>query len=155
MEGRRLSKAVQSMSKASKSAKKHVTSPQSPFQAIFILPNFTTSRPCRPLSTGQQVTTTKIQKDIKSDVNDYYYYNHFTAPCLGLPGCAGTRRNIHPLTYPDHQPYFISFFCLLGSIASSIYTLDNLSTQPLSKSSLVYLLVWSPPPHVPYISSPN
>jgi len=30
--------------------------------------------------------------------------------------------------------------------------------QPLSKSSLVYLfvlLVWSPPPHIPYISSPN
>jgi len=25
----------------------------------------------------------------------------------------------------------------------------------LSMSSLVYLLVWSPPPHIPYISSPN
>jgi len=27
--------------------------------------------------------------------------------------------------------------------------------KPLSTSSLVYLLVWSPPPHIPYISSPN
>ena len=27
----------------------------------------------------------------------------------------------------------------------SIYVLDNLFAQPLSKSSLVYLLVWNPP----------
>jgi len=27
--------------------------------------------------------------------------------------------------------------------------------QPLSMSSLAYLLVWSPPPHIPYISSPS
>ena len=33
--------------------------------------------------------------------------------------------------------------------------LGNLFAQPLSMSSLVYLLVWSPPPHIPYISSPN
>jgi len=33
--------------------------------------------------------------------------------------------------------------------------LGNLFAQLLSMSSLVYLLVWSPPPHVPYISSPN
>jgi len=31
----------------------------------------------------------------------------------------------------------------------------NLFAQPLSTSSLVYLLVWSTPPHIPYISSPN
>jgi len=31
--------------------------------------------------------------------------------------------------------------------------LGNLFAQPLSMSSLVYLLVWSPPPHIPYISS--
>ena len=35
------------------------------------------------------------------------------------------------------------------------YMLHNLFAQPLSKCSLVYLLVWSPPPHTPYISSPN
>jgi len=33
--------------------------------------------------------------------------------------------------------------------------LGNLFAQPLSMSSLVYLLVWSPPSHIPYISSPN
>ena len=37
----------------------------------------------------------------------------------------------------------------------SNYVLGNLFAQPLSTSSLVYLLVWSPPPHIPYISSPN
>ena len=26
-------------------------------------------------------------------------HNCLTAICLGLPGCAGTRRNIHPLTH--------------------------------------------------------
>jgi len=33
--------------------------------------------------------------------------------------------------------------------------LGNLFAQPLSTSFLVYLLVWSPPPHIPYIASPN
>jgi len=33
--------------------------------------------------------------------------------------------------------------------------LGNLFAQPLSKYSLVYLLVWSYPTHIPYISSPN
>jgi len=68
------------------------------------------------------------------------------------------RRNTHPPTIqiiiqslsassiyhdPQHPPY--SNYMLLG----------NLFAQPLSISSLVYLLVWSPPPHIPYISSPN
>ena len=35
----------------------------------------------------------------------YYYNNRFTGLCLGLPGWTGTRRNIHPLTYPDHHWY--------------------------------------------------
>jgi len=33
--------------------------------------------------------------------------------------------------------------------------LDSSFAQPLSKSSLVYLLVWHPPLRTPYISSPN
>jgi len=33
--------------------------------------------------------------------------------------------------------------------------LDNLFAQPVSKSTLVYRLVWGPPPHTPYISSPS
>jgi len=48
--------------------------------------------------------------------NYYYYNNHFTTLCTGLPGWSGTRRNIQPLTYPDHHPTFISFFHLLWSI---------------------------------------
>ena len=37
----------------------------------------------------------------------------------------------------------------------SIYVLDSLFPQSLSKLSLVYLLAWHPPLHTPYISSPN
>ena len=33
--------------------------------------------------------------------------------------------------------------------------LDSFFAQPLSKSCLVYLLVWNPLLHTPYISSPN
>jgi len=56
-------------------------------------------------------------------VQYYYYYNCFMAVCPGLPGWAGTRRIIHPLTYPDHHPTFISFFHLLWSIASSLFNI--------------------------------
>jgi len=90
--------------------------------------------------------------------NYYYYYDRFTALCPGLPRSAGTRRNIHPRTYPDHHPTFISFFHLLRSTASSLFNLrawQSFFAQPLSESSLVYLLVWSPPPHTSYIISTN
>jgi len=53
----------------------------------------------------------------------YYYYNRFMALCPGLSGWAGTRRNVHPLTYPDHQPSFISFFHVQWSIASFLFYL--------------------------------
>ena len=58
-----------------------------------------------------------------------------------LPGWAGTRRNIHPLTHPDHWTSFINFLHLLRSITSSlfIYMLGpftcSLFRQPLSRSS--------------------
>jgi len=58
-----------------------------------------------------------------------------------------------PIHHP-HHPVFISFFHLPRSICSN-YMLGNLFAQPLSMSSLVYLLVWSPPLHIPYISSPS
>jgi len=49
--------------------------------------------------------------------------NHFNimALCPGLPGWAGTRRNIHP--HPDHHPIFISFFHLLRSVSFSLFRL--------------------------------
>ena len=83
--------------------------------------------------------------------------DRFTALCPGLPGWASTRRNTHPPTIlmiiqslsassiyhdPQHPP-------------CSNYVLGNLFAQPLSMSSFVYLLVWRPPPHIPYISSSN
>jgi len=79
--------------------------------------------------------------------------NRFMAVCPGLPGWAGTRRNTHPPTI------LIIIQSLSASSIyhdpSSNYVLGNLFAQPLATSSLVYLLVWSPPPHIPYISSPN
>ena len=63
------------------------------------------------------------------------------------------QKKHSPTHHPDHHPIFSSFFHLLRSIASSLFKLR--AWQPLSTSSLVYLLVWSPPPHIPYISSPN
>jgi len=44
---------------------------------------------------------------------------------------------------------------MLLDYSATNYVLGNLFAQPLSMSSLVYLLVWSPPPHITYISSPN
>ena len=52
----------------------------------------------------------------------------------------------HPLS--TSSIYYISISC-------SFYMLHSLFAQPLSKFSLVYLLVWNPPIHTPYISSPN
>jgi len=43
----------------------------------------------------------------------------------------------------------------IHSILPVQFTCLTLFARPLSMSSLVYLLVWSPPPHIPYISSPN
>ena len=62
----------------------------------------------------------------------------------------------HSPTHHDHHPVFISFH-LPQSIASSLFKLRawQFFAQSLSMSSLFYLLVWSPPPHIPYISSPN
>ena len=85
----------------------------------------------------------------------HFYYNYFTVLCPGLPGWAGSRRNIHPPTIliiiqslSDSSMYYDP-----QRPPCSIYVRDNLFSQPLSKSCLVYFLIWSPPPHNPYISS--
>jgi len=104
------------------------------------------------------VTDQKPQNHKKATLATMTHNNNncFTALCPGLPGWASTRRNIHPLT----------ILIIIQSLsASSIYhdqqhppcsnyVLGNLFAQPLSMSSLVYLLVWSPPLHFPHISSP-
>ena len=80
------------------------------------------------------------------------------ALCPGLSRWASTIRNTHLLTPiliirqplstfsiyydPQHPPY-------------SIYVLDSPFPQPLSSSSLVFLLVWDPLLQTAYISSPN
>jgi len=71
------------------------------------------------------------------------------ALCLGLSRWAGARGNIHPtilyqlpLSAAIHSILPIQFTCL------TVF-------MPLSKSTLVYLLVSNPPFHTPYISSPN
>jgi len=78
----------------------------------------------------------------------------FNGPCPGLPGWAGTRRNIHPLT-----PIFVTRHPLWTSSVyydprhppCSVYVLGSPFSQALSRSSLVFLLVWDPVLHTPYI----
>ena len=71
----------------------------------------------------------------------YYCYNCFIALCPGLTSWASTRRNIHPLTYPDHYPTFIIFFHPLQSIASSLFNLH--AWQSFCTTSL-QVLFWLP-----------
>jgi len=75
-----------------------------------------------------------------------------------VPGWAGTRRNIHPLT-----PIVVinchlsasSIYCDPWHPLYSIHVPDSLFPHLLSKFSLVYLFAWHPPLHTPYISLPS
>ena len=85
-------------------------------------------------------------------------HSRLTAICSGLPGWAGTRRNIHPLTpiLVIKHPLSTASICYdPWHLPCSIYVLDSPFPQPLSRSSVVFLLVWNPLFHTPYISSPN
>jgi len=109
------------------------------------------------LMPNQQCQSTEGHRKGEIILEYNTHNNRLTAFCPGLPGWAGTRRNIHPPTHliiiqslsassiyhdPQHPP-------------CSNYMLGNLFAQPLSTSSLVYLLVRSAPPHILYASSPN
>jgi len=61
----------------------------------------------------------------------------------------------HPPSWSTSNLYQLLPPTTIHSILRLNYMLRNLFAQPLSMSSLVYLSVWSPPPHIPYISSPN
>ena len=64
----------------------------------------------------------------------------------------------HPLTpilIIRHSLWTSSVFCDPQHPPCSIYMLDSPFPQRLSRSSLVYLLVWNPLLHTPCISSPN
>ena len=78
----------------------------------------------------------------------------FYGPLSGTTRVSRYHKKHSPTHHPDHHPIFISFFHLPHSIASSLFKLRAWQSF-CTTSSLVYLLVWSPPPHIPYISSPN
>ena len=66
------------------------------------------------------------------------------------------KKHSPTYTHPDHQTSFINFLPLLQSTASSLFNLYAWqSFPPLSRSSLVFPLVWDSLFHTPYISSPN
>ena len=85
-----------------------------------------------------------------------------TAPCLvyntamytvyGRCICSYTGWCSRCVVYTDPMTICPGLRSIASSCSNSV--LGNLFAQPLSMSSLVYLLVWSPPPHIPYISSP-
>jgi len=81
----------------------------------------------------------------------------FCGPLSRTARVSWYQKKHSPTHHPDHQPNFITFFHLPRSIASSLFKLHAWQSfaQPLSTSFLVCLLVWSPPPHIPYISSPE
>ena len=76
----------------------------------------------------------------------------FYGPLSGTTRMSQYQKKHSPTHHPDHHPNFISFFHVLRSIASSLRALQSFCTTSLHVL-LVYLLVWSPPPHIPYISS--
>jgi len=92
----------------------------------------------------------------------YHLLNHRTTttttttvlqPLSGTTRVSLYQKKHSPIHHPHHHPIFISFFHLPRSIAFSLFKLR--AWQSFCTISLHVLLVWSPPPHIPYISSPN
>ena len=81
----------------------------------------------------------------------------FYGPLSGTTQVNRYQKKHSPTHHPDHHTVFISFFHLLWSIVSSLFKLRvwQIFLHSLFPRPLVYLLVWSPPPHIPYMSSPN
>ena len=74
------------------------------------------------------------------------------------PGEAVPEETLtHPPSWSSSNLYQLLPSTTIHSILTVQITclLSNLFAQPLSMSCLVYLLVWSPPPHIPYVSSPS
>jgi len=88
----------------------------------------------------------------------FMWYTHQWFQFTYLNKNKGTRRNIHPLTpimVINHSLSAFSIYYDPWHPPCSIYMLDSLFPQSLSKFSLVYLLAWHPPLHTIYVSSPN
>jgi len=62
--------------------------------------------------------------------------------CLGQPGWASTRRNIHPLTYHGHQSSLICFVHLIRSIASSLFSLGAWQSFSTISASFLWCTSW-------------
>ena len=95
------------------------------------------------------------QAGYKARYGHTHTQNRLMALCPGLPGWASTKRNnscTH--AHPDHQTSFITYYDPQHP-PCSVYVFDSPFPQPLSRSSLVFLLVWGPLLRTPYISSPN
>jgi len=104
---------------------------------------------CLPLTF-----TGKKQADENNHNNTQQpFYN----PLSGTTRVSWYQKKHSPTHHPNHHPIFISFFHLPRSIASPLFKLHAWQSfcTTSSMSSLVYFLVWSPPLHIPYISSPN
>ena len=70
------------------------------------------------------------------------------------------QKKHSPSHHRDHYPVFISFFHLPQSIASSLFKLHAWQSFCTTCFHVLFGLplqdlVWSPPPHIPYISSPS
>jgi len=69
----------------------------------------------------------------------------FNGPLSGTTQVGWYQKKQSPTPiHPDHQTSFINFLHLLRSIhpPCSMYVLDSPFPRPLSRSSLVFLLVW-------------
>ena len=70
----------------------------------------------------------------------------FNGPLPGTTQVGRYQKEHSPThTHPDHRSSFINFLHLLGSTASSLFSLRAWQSFPqtLSRSSLVFLLVWN------------
>ena len=70
----------------------------------------------------------------------------FNGPLPGTTRVGRYQKEHSPThTHPDHRSSFINFLHLLGSTASSLFSLRAWQSFPqtLSRSSLVFLLVWN------------
>jgi len=92
--------------------------------------------------------------------NYYYYNNHFTALWI-LSGTTQVSQyqkkhnTLTPIVVINHSLSASSIYYDPWHPPCSIYVLDSLFAQSLSKFFSVYLLVWYHPLHTQYISSPN
>jgi len=98
---------------------------------------------------------------LKHWVRLYYCYFQqkqlFYGPLSGTTRVSQYQKKHLPTHHPDRHTVFISFFHLPWSIASSLFKLH--AWQSFSTTSFHDLfglpLGLQPPPHIPYISSPN